>query len=223
MTSEPSLAAAWSLGEDAFAEITRDMQALRPTTIVEFGSGVSSVRLALAFPQARIFSLESNESFCQRAREGATAQGIGDERLTIEFRPLRFRRIGGAIYESYAAGAFPPSVDAVLIDGPPYWTGRGREACLYDVFPNLRVGGRVYLDDHRRPQERRIVQNWLRSYPDALRATPRDVGHGLCVIEKIAGTPVAPRIALTTTLDTWLVHLGCRLKRLVAGHPARVR
>lgn len=222
MTPVPSLAAEWSLGEEAFAEIARDMQPLQPSTIVEFGSGVSSVRLALAFPQARIFSLESNESFSQRAREGATTQGIGPERLTIEFRPLRFRRIGGAIYETYAAGAFPPSVDAVLIDGPPYWTGRGREACLYDVFPSLRVGGRVYLDDHRRPQERRIVQHWLRAYPDALRATPRDVGHGLCVIEKVAATPVAPRINSTTALDTWLVHLACRVKRLVTGHPAHV-
>jgi hypothetical protein len=220
MTPEPSLSAEWSLGEDAFADITRDMRALDPRTIVEFGSGASSVRLALAFPEARIHSFENSEDFAERVRHDARAHGLGDDRLTIEFRPLCFRRIGAAIYETYAPGPFPSRVDAVLIDGPPYWTGRGREACLYDVFASLRVGGRAYLDDHRRPEEQRIVENWQRSYPGALRVTPREVGHGICVVEKVAATQQTPHIAPATALDTWLVHLHTRAKRLFTGHPA---
>ena len=208
-TIEPSLAGPWSLGEDAFAEITRDMAAIDPRTIVEFGSGASSVRLALAFPRARIFSFESDAAFLERTRKLARSCGVGADRLELALRPLGFRRVGSAIYEAYAPGPFPSGIDAVLIDGPPHWTKRGREACLHDVVHCLRVGARVYLDDFERPQEQRIVRNWRRCYRDAFGVSELSAGHGVCVLQKL--TAVERRISLSVAADSWLVHARRRL------------
>jgi hypothetical protein len=218
----PSLDGPWSLGEATFLAIARDLEAVAPTPIVEFGSGASSVRLAQAFPAARVWSVEGGAEFCARTRALAAAHGIDAGRLVVEHRPVGFRRIGAGMYETYARGPFPPVVDAVLIDGPPHWTGRGREACLYDVFANLRVGGRVYLDDYDRAPERLIARHWIDTYPDALRASSLDVGHGVCVVEKVAPGPGTPRLGLGTALDAWLVHVK-RLASLVTSAKARAR
>jgi predicted O-methyltransferase YrrM len=210
--SEPSLNGPWSIGEEAFAQITRSMSEIAPRVIVEFGSGASSVRLAKAFPDAQVLSLESDPTFFQQSQACARQHGVAAERLSTELRPLTFRRIGRAIYETYSVGPYPAPIDAVLIDGPPHWTRRGREACLYDVAANVRVGGRIYLDDYGRAQERRIVRNWLGCYADALRVTELDAGHGVCVLEKVGPVPGTPRVPLAVAVDSWLVHVRRRIE-----------
>jgi predicted O-methyltransferase YrrM len=124
--NSPSLSGPWSIGEDAFTELVRDMTAVHPRSIVEFGSGASSIRLSQAFPDSQVLSIESSEEFFKRARDCARRHGVGPPRLRIALRPLRFPRIAGAVYDTYDCGPFPSRIDAVLIDGPPYWTGRGR-------------------------------------------------------------------------------------------------
>jgi hypothetical protein len=223
---EPSLSSPWSIGEHAFAEITRDMSEQAPRVIVEFGSGPSSVRLAKAFPDAQVLSLESSDQFAERSRAGALEHGIGPERLRVELRPLRFRRIGAAIYETYQSGPFPPVIDVVLIDGPPHWTKRGREACLYDVAASVRVGGRIYLDDYGRKQDKRIADNWRRCYGPAFRVYEIATEHGVCVLEKTAAVPLAPPIPFAVALDSWVVHAKRRLElatKRARGRADRVR
>jgi hypothetical protein len=211
---QPSLSGPWSIGEGAFVEVVRDMTEVRPGWIVEFGSGASSVRLAKAFPGAQVLSIESSEEFFERSLDCSRHHGIGPPRLSIELRPLRFRRIAGAVYETYDWGPFPSRIDAVLIDGPPHWTGRGRQACLYDVASRLRVGGRVYLDDCQRDQERLIVRNWVKSYPHAFRVSGLSVGHGLAVLEKLVPISTSPRVVPCVALDAWIVHAKRRVKLL---------
>ncbi len=84
---------------------------------------------------------------------------VGEERLTVTLRPLRLRRIGGAIYETYAEGPFPASIDAIVIDGPPSWTRRGRSVLARRSAPPA-CRRRADLDDYERKDERRIVHNW---------------------------------------------------------------
>jgi hypothetical protein len=210
---EPSVDGPWSIGEPAFAEIVRDMTGLAPSVIVEFGSGASSVRLAKAFPAARILSVEHDEHFLERSRALADQYHIPPGRLDIELRRLRFRRIGAGIYQTYERGSFPADIDGVLIDGPPHWTQRGREACLLDVAAMLREGGRAYLDDYHRDQERRIVRNWMSRYTGVFRMWEVDVGHGICVLEKVAAAPPSPGFAPTVAMDTWLVFAKRCLRR----------
>lgn len=190
----------WSLGEDAYRAVVADIRSIDGQQIVEFGSGISTIRFTHDFPTGSVYSVEGDPAWFQETKKLQQHKGTGE--IAIDLRPLTFQLHANALYESYAPGPFPSDVDAVLIDGPPMETRRGREACLYQIMAKLKVGGRIYLDDYCRSFEQRVVQNWQHSYPNAIRLVEvLDVGHQVCVLEKTA--PAAkPRSSATVLLDT---------------------
>jgi hypothetical protein len=185
MTSALDLESSWSLGEMAYATILDDLHSIRAKTIVEFGSGASTLHLSRDLPDAHILSIEGDASFLDSTQRDLKKHG-GKANVDLVHRPIGWQRHGLGFFRSYEPGSFPERVDAVLIDGPPLATRRGREACLYQVFPKTHVGTRFYLDDYCRQAEQRIVANWLRAYRGALahRAT-FEVGHRIAVLERV--------------------------------------
>lgn len=210
----PSLDAPWCLGTEAYAGLLSHLRRIDARVIVEFGSGASTVCLSRDLPGARIVSIDDDARFFQRTRdhlpEGAQVE--------LSHRPLAWQRHGGARYLSYAEGPMPDQVCAVIIDGPPHWTRRGREACLYQVAPWLREGGLVFLDDYARPAEQRMVQNWLRAYPGAMvEREPIAANDRVAVVEKVGPTPVPqldPRRRSDALLQAALQPLTARIWRL---------
>jgi predicted O-methyltransferase YrrM len=191
----------WRIGERAFAAIVAELDRIRARTVVEFGSGTSTIRLALAMPELAIVSIESSPEYFEIVRDLAEGHGVDRTQLRLELRRLVWQRHGAALYQSYASGAFPPSIDAVVVDGPPHPTRRGREACLYMVGHALRLGGLIFLDDYVRTAEQQIVRNWLRVYPGALEMRVIEEDHRVCVLEKI-GARAEPGRALRVSLDS---------------------
>ena len=188
MSANPlSLDQGWGVGEETFGRIVEQLRAIRATTIVEFGSGVSSVRLALEFPDAQIVAIESNRQWYETVTRMRTEHRV-EKNLTVHYRPLRWQRHGLSFFLSYAPGELPERIDAAIIDGPPTWTRRGREACLYQVVRRLRMGGRVLLDDYGRNREKTMVRNWKWSFPGMFAIETFETGHGLCVLEKLVET-----------------------------------
>jgi hypothetical protein len=179
-----SLDHGWGIGEKTFAHIVDELRKIDAMTIVEFGSGVSSVRLALEFPEAQIVTIESNRDWYDKVM-AMRAQHHVETNLTVLHRRLRWQRYGPSVFLSYERGPLPQQIDAVIIDGPPTWTRRGREACLYQTIGHLRVGGRALLDDYGRNREKTIVRNWTRSFPDVFAVNTIRTGHGLCVLDKL--------------------------------------
>jgi precorrin-6B methylase 2 len=182
-----SLDQGWGVGEETFGQIVEELRAIGAATIVEFGSGVSSIRLALEFPGAQIVAIESNREWYETVLRMRAEHRV-ERNLTVQHRLLRWQRHGLSFFRSYAPGELPERIDAVIIDGPPTWTRRGREACLYQVIRRLRVGGRVLLDDYGRNREKTIVRNWTWSFPGVFAINTIGTGHGLCVMEKLGDT-----------------------------------
>jgi len=183
----PSLDAPWCLGTSAYDAVLARLREIDARVIVEYGSGASTVCLSRDLPGARIVSIDDDPRYFDRTR----AHLPDDAEVELMHRTLRWQRHGGAPYLSYAEGPLPEEVCAVIIDGPPHWTRRGREACLYQVAPKLREGALVFLDDYARGAEKRIVQNWLAAYPGGLeqRTTIRENDH-VAVLEKTGPTDV---------------------------------
>jgi len=210
-----SFTSSWSLGEQAYRAIHDDLVQHGARTIVEFGSGTSTIRLCQNFPGATILSLESEPSFCQETRSLLQERG-GGTRVEVALRPLVWQRHSLGFFRSYHPGSFPRDVDAVLIDGPPIATLRGREACLYQVFQFARIGARIYLDDYCRDAERKIVRNWLRAYPhELLHCATFASEHQVAVLEKI-GERTTPRMSVHNTVDSALQN-----SRYILGHMRR--
>jgi hypothetical protein len=180
-------ASAWSLGEEAFKKIVETIQATcQPSRIIEFGSGVSSIRLALAFPNARIISIESDR-LCFQHTASLAKDSLRQPNLDLRYRPLNFQSYGTGQILSYEKDNFfeGEKVDCAIIDGPPFYTLRGREACLYQIYEWLDQGGLVFLDDCQRAEERIILDNWLAVYPESFSMEFIVAGHQLAVLRKI--------------------------------------
>lgn len=217
MEKELSLDHDWCIGEPAFATIETRLRSVSPRVIVEFGSGRSSIRLCRAFPQARIITVEHSQEYSRHTEALKREFGIPDEQLRIIHAPLTWQRHGFCAYLSYAPLVLDERpIDAVIVDGPPFTTRRGREACLYQIYPALRTGGIVILDDCHRKHEQAIVRNWLDVYPKSFQLIRETTGHGLAILTKTAERPrrlVTPR----RWADNWQVNLN------IAQRVARAR
>ena len=158
-----NLDAGWGLSESLFRQLTKRLINTHPQSIVEFGSGGSTVRMLQEFPEAVITSFEHDEQWITYAREQLNLRS--DNRTQLHFAPLKWQRFLKAPYLSYhiSNGQLPASAEIVLIDGPPYSTLRGREACLYMIHSRIPIGGHVFLDDAQRPWESQIISNWYKT------------------------------------------------------------
>ena len=190
-----NLDSSWRIGEAAFSTIVEKITALinpkndqsSQSYIVEFGSGASSIRLALNFPNTKIIAIDGDRECYQETENLALEFLQSSELFELKYQPLSFREYGSGKILSYTQDLasepkFP--IDCVIIDGPPFYTLRGREACLYQVYEQLSIGGLVILDDFNREAEQTILRNWLSVYPDSFAVEILEVGHRLAVLEK---------------------------------------
>lgn len=172
-----------SIGEAAFAHIVERLRSLGPSTVVEFGSGRSSVRLAIEFPQTLIQTIEHHDDHLARTKE-LLARHTPSARVEVSRSPLVWTGEGADRQHSYQVPCWAHTIDAIIIDGPPRGAHRGREACLYGVVDRIREGGLIILDDFNRPGERAAAVAWQERYGEALDFTAVDIGHGLAIFEK---------------------------------------
>lgn len=172
----------WDIGEATLREIVAIFLERDISRVVEYGSGKSTVRLALQFPDIEIISLEHDRYFAGQTIALCNKYQISNARVCL--RELKWRRIGLGLYKTYARDELPKDIDAVIVDGPPGTVYRGREACLYDIFNNIKEDGVVILDDYNRPPEKDAVRNWLCGYRGLMDWEERCVGHGLAVLTK---------------------------------------
>ena len=189
MPDRLNLDTGWSIGETAFERITTTLLEMSPVErILEFGSGPSSVRLAMAFPEAQVLSVEGD--WRNFAETTSLMRSFWNKRnLSIKYRPIILKSYGDAEFLTYEDGMFwEEEIDCVIIDGPPVYTLRGREACLYQVYDQIKIGGLVILDDFRRPFEKQIVENWLSVYPGSFTVEIIRDDHHLVVLRKIKST-----------------------------------
>lgn len=209
------LDAPWRIGEAAFAALLGELRASPVRTLVEFGAGASSFRLAQALPDTRILSIEHDAAFFEW--EMAAKRSLPHvPNLAIELRPLRWRQFGPYRYLTYCEGTFPSDTDVVIIDGPPIFTVRGREGCLHQIAKSLRVGTRIFLDDADRPEEASIVANWTRCHGGLRLESKLNVGHGIQVL-KTEVRLGRPRMRATVLADN-LSMQAILAKRSVGSH-----
>ena len=189
MPEQLSLDTGWSIGETAFERITTTLLEMSPVErILEFGSGPSSVRLAMAFPEAQVLSVDGD--WRNFAETTSLMRSFWNKRnLSIKYRPITLESYGNAEFLTYEDGMFwEEEIDCVVIDGPPVYTLRGREACLYQIYDQIRIGGLVILDDFRRRFEKQIVKNWLSVYPGSFTVAIIREDHHLAVLRKVRST-----------------------------------
>jgi predicted O-methyltransferase YrrM len=186
----------WSPGAMTPAGLTAvcaQISARERPTVVECGSGYSSLRLA-ACVQARagrLTSLEHDASWAARVGDALTAAGLA-EIARIVHAPLQPHPLGHEglpWYAERALDALPRSIDVLLVDGPPAFepgTGLSRYPALPALAERLASDALVVLDDIDRDGELQVLRAWEHETGFRFR---------ICTAERIALGQRSPRPA----------------------------
>ena len=155
----------WKADTGLLELVADHILAARPKTVVEFGTGASTLIVARALEMAgggSFISFEQHPEFVQ-----ATRDWLAEHRLSADLRavPLRPADTGwpGLWYDH---GELPDSIDFLLIDGPPWTIHPFTRGSASTVFDRIAPGGTIMLDDAARPGERVIARRWRREWPD---------------------------------------------------------
>jgi predicted O-methyltransferase YrrM len=149
---------------DALLELVRIIDRTRATSLLETGSGVSTVVCARRLQQVgqgHIWALEHMPEYAEATRADLAAQGL-EAFATVIDAPLVDVRIGERSWSWYEIGPdVPTQIEALFVDGPPMGVG---PLARYPALPLLRErltpGATVFLDDGDRPDEREMVRRW---------------------------------------------------------------
>lgn len=174
----------WAASPDLLRELILHVLRYRPGTIVECGSGVSTIVLARCLEilgTGHVYSLEHLPDQADKTRQNLTRHGL-DERATVLTTPLCSHAINDERFDWYETKALPSlSYDMLVIDGPPATTGPlARYPAGPLLFGRLSPQAAIFLDDSNREQEQAILDRWRKEFPH-LRQDTRPCEKG-CVV-----------------------------------------
>lgn len=138
----------------------------KPSTVVEFGTGASTLIIAKALEKAGVrnatfISFEQHRDFCQRTDRWLEEFGA---RCDIRHAPLKTapEPWPGLWYDH---GPLPEQIDLLVVDGPQWTIHPFTRGAAETLFGKLRIGGTMILDDAARPGERIVARRWRRLWP----------------------------------------------------------
>ncbi len=155
----------WSIIAESGLWLYHHVRASRYRTIVECGSGLSSVLIGLALRDrnggspvgARCFSLEHDLVWHDQAHDVLVRLGL-DPFVKILHAPLV--QTATDRYDTYDTSKLPENeIDFLLIDGPPHHLGRSD--IVARIRHRLADGALVVLDDTGRTSERECCETWI--------------------------------------------------------------
>jgi len=145
----------WAIGSDLADYIVERFAKRRFRTVVEFGSGDSTILFAKLIPEwGTVTAYEQSPAYAEQVRE-----------LVADWKNVTVCQhdIEDGWYKDIDV---PPMIDFVLVDGPGPCKNRTREPAMDAVYPNLVNGGVVVVDDGFRAESQAAVQGWMDRYPD---------------------------------------------------------
>ena len=105
-------------------------------------------------------------SYDQHAAFAKTTQDwIHDNNMAVEIRhaPLGAPPAGWPGHW-YQLSDVPAEIDLLIIDGPPWALHPHVRGAAASLFPRIRPGGRILLDDAARPGERVVARRWRKEH-----------------------------------------------------------
>lgn len=159
----------WALTPASLLGIWDVVEQERPATIVECGSGSSTVWLcyaARAVGGVRVVSLEHKGSYARRTEALLAEHGLQD------LADVRHARMQEVEVEGELRHWYDPScledldaIDMLLVDGPPKNSGPlARFPAVPILADRLAPGALIVVDDATRPDEQEAMRRWTEHY-----------------------------------------------------------
>lgn len=166
-TIDAAPASDWAISRTLARHLYATCQARGFRNIVDVGSGMSTLVLALyasRTPGVRVLSLEHDRDWYAKTKAALHQAGLSDH-VDLRLLPLRRRSTPRAhVWYEGAAELVTAPVDFMLVDGPPRDEAT-RHGALWRISPDLLHGATVWLHDGARDEERAVVRDWQAHMP----------------------------------------------------------
>jgi hypothetical protein len=194
---------AWSMRASNIQGLLSLCDSIQPCTIVELGSGVSTLYVAAWLKQSgrgKLISFDHEAEWAQLCNDSLCHCGLADF-AEVRVAPLHTIPDTSATpwYQIDGLSDDIDAVDLLIVDGPP--AGRAniatsREPAVDVFYERLTERAAVFLDDGSRPGERTVVSNWVNKFAD-LKATEYQSFSGYWLLRRTANpTHAHARVAL---------------------------
>lgn len=161
----------YSIRPDFAERLAGEVLSRRAPTVVELGSGLSTIIVAHCLEskgEGRVVSFDHEQTYADATRKMLGERGLED-RATVSVAPLAAWSHAGENWQWYRLdqAALPDTIDVLLVDGPPGPLGPlARYPALPALYARLAPGAIVFLDDGNREDEKMIADRWRREFPD---------------------------------------------------------
>lgn len=175
---------------DSAATLVGLINERRPQTIVELGSGVSTIICAATLKQlggGRVVSLDHETRYAQITRAQIMRQGLSPW-ADVRHAPLEVTHIDGQSWRWYARSALSDieRIDLLIVDGPPRKVqSLARYPAARLLLDRLAPDCVILVDDTNRRDEQEIVSRWRTEIPD-FTVTEIPFGEGTTVFRRAA-------------------------------------
>ena len=156
----------WAVSPDALLYLLRTAIQHQARSIVECGSGVSTIILAKYAKEngeGHVFSLDHDEVYAEKTRQMLRLHSL-DSFATVITAPLAETTVDNKTYTWYsvhALAALPTEIDMIFVDGPPAPEGSfNRYPALQMLESRMHAECRIVMDDIIRKDELEISKLW---------------------------------------------------------------
>lgn len=163
----------WSLRPAALVTVLNEIVLGRRKTVVELGSGASTVVIArlMAERGGTLVSVEHEPTWADLVGQQLASEGLSDTArvLSAPLGPHDASWSNEPWYSRDAIATLPGAIDLLLIDGPPGFAdgnAHSRYPALVELAGRLAPNAVVILDDADREPEREIVERWQQDLPE---------------------------------------------------------
>ncbi len=161
----------WSASPD-FLKLVIDTVLLRkPTLVLEYGSGTSTVVIAYCLKRigaGRLISLEHEKVYVERTKSMLRAHDL-EQWAEVKLSPLVKRQIGTKdwLWYDFDLNTLSGTLDMLLVDGPPHNVQNLARYPAYPMAaPRLSTDWVLIMDDGLRQSEQDTVKLWDEAYPN---------------------------------------------------------
>jgi hypothetical protein len=175
----------WAVSPDFLRHVAEHVRRHAPRTIVECGSGTSTVVLAHLLnalgQDGHLYAIENHMPTIDAVRVQLRRHDL-ERFVTLVAAPLAERQYAGIEtpfhWYDLGADAVPAGIDLLIVDGPASTVNENaRYPAGPELLPKLSRDAHVFVDDTGREDELRMLRWWRKLYPDlGIRHLPAEKG-----------------------------------------------
>lgn len=153
----------WAASPDLLLTLLQYARSSNPRTIVDLGSGMSTLVLAKSAPKAKIYSIDNSQEFADKTKRVLENHEVTNVDLRVA--PLTPHSSGVDWYD-LSKFVDISDIDLLFIDGPPGSKNpEARHPAIAECISKLSPRAIVIIDDVARAGERALAEEFARLLP----------------------------------------------------------